>query len=441
MADSPSSTHDGQVLLLPCHECDLVSEVVIHRDGQWLQCPRCQHPLMRPAQNDQLTPALAFTALLLLTLSLLFPYLGFEKNGIERAMTVTDAAYELAIYHHPALAVIVIATIIVIPALYLLSVCWIHMSLASPGRLPGSLFLARWLPRMQPWMMADVFAIAALVSLVKIIAMAHIQLLSAFWTFSGFALILLITVTRMNTIGLWQRLLGDLQQPAQAQAGDTAQRQGLIGCQWCGQLQPLGQSHRCHHCHSFLHERHPFSLQRVWALLVTAILCCFPAHLFPIMITTSLGKTEPSTIIAGVMLFLRHGDWPIALIIFTASVLVPFGKILALGWLCIAARQRQALDMTSQMKLYRLTEWIGRWSMIDVFVVAIIVALFQMGNILTVTPGVGGLAFSAVVIFTMLAAHQFDPRLIWDRQQQLLQDSKQRPEQRQPPTLEPEKSS
>ena len=97
--------------------------------------------------------------------------------------------------------------------------------------------------------------------------------------------------------------------------------------------------------------------------------------------------------------------------------------------------------MTSQMKLYRLTEWIGRWSMIDVFVVAIIVALFQMGNILTVTPGVGGLAFSAVVIFTMLAAHQFDPRLIWDRQQQLQQYSKQRAEQRLPPTLEPEKSS
>jgi paraquat-inducible protein A len=300
------------------------------------------------------------------------------------------------------------------------------MRLASPRPLPGSLFLARWLPRMQPWMMADVFAIAALVSLIKIIAMAHIQLLSAFWTFSGFALILLITVTRMNTIGLWQRLLGDLQQPPQARAGKTAQALGLIGCEWCGQLQPLGQSHHCHHCHSPLHERHPFSLQRVWALLITAILCCIPAHLFPIMITTSLGKTEPSTIIAGVMLFIRHGDWPIAVIIFTASVLVPFGKILALSWLCVASRQQQALDMNSQMKLYRLTEWIGRWSMIDVFVVAIIVALFQMGNILTVMPGMGGVAFSAVVIFTMLAAHQFDPRLIWDQQQQL------------PPTLEPE---
>ena len=141
------------------------------------------------------------------------------------------------------------------------------------------------------------------------------------------------------------------------------------------------------------------------------------------MTTTSLGQNEPSTIIAGVMLFLRHGDWPIALIIFTASVLVPFGKILALGWLCIASRRRDTLDMKNQMALYRITEWVGRWSMIDVFVVAIIVALFQMGNILTVTPGVGGVAFSAVVIFTMLAAHQFDPRLIWDQQQTLIRNT------------------
>ncbi|MCG8392270.1 MAG: paraquat-inducible protein A [Pseudomonadales bacterium] len=415
MAQDSPPTVQNQTLLLPCHECDLVSEVTVRESSQWLQCPRCQHPLMRPADSDQLTPALASTALVLLALSLLFPYLGFEKGGLERTMTLTDAAYELAVYHHPFLAVMVIATIVVIPALYLISVCWIHVSLAGPRLLPGSLLLARWLPRLQPWMMADVFAIAALVSLVKIIAMAHIQLQSAFWTFTGYALLLLVTVTRMNTIGLWQRLLGNLQQPAGARSGLTALEQNLTGCPWCGQLQPPG-GHHCRRCGSHLHERNPFSLQRVWALLITAILCCIPAHLFPIMITTSLGKTEPSTIIAGVMLFIRHGDWPIALVIFTASVLVPFGKILALGWLCAATRQHQSLDMDSQMKLYRITEWIGRWSMIDVFVVAITVALFQLGNILTVEPGVGGVAFSAVVIFTMLAAHQFDPRLIWDRQ-------------------------
>ena len=97
MAQDANNT--SQTFLLPCHECDLVSAVSPGKDGLWLLCPRCQHPLMRPARNDQLTPALAFTALVLLALSLLFPYIGFEKNGMERAMTISDAAMELAVYY------------------------------------------------------------------------------------------------------------------------------------------------------------------------------------------------------------------------------------------------------------------------------------------------------------------------------------------------------
>jgi paraquat-inducible protein A len=135
------------------------------------------------------------------------------------------------------------------------------------------------------------------------------------------------------------------------------------------------------------------------------------------MVTTSLGNTQPATIVSGVMQFLAHGDWPIALIIFIASVLIPFGKIIALAWLCLASRQRRRLDMTAQMRLYRITEWVGRWSMIDVFVVAIVVALVRLGNLMSIQPGPAGLAFAAVVVLTMVAAMSFDPRLIWDRQQ------------------------
>jgi paraquat-inducible protein A len=116
------------------------------------------------------------------------------------------------------------------------------------------------------------------------------------------------------------------------------------------------------------------------------------------------------------MQFLSHGDWPIALIIFSASVLVPFGKIMALAWLCLAVRRGAPVDMHAQMRLYRITEWVGRWSMIDVFVVAIVVALVRLGNLMSITPGPGGVAFAAVVVLTMLAAFSFDPRLLWDRQ-------------------------
>jgi paraquat-inducible protein A len=261
-----------------------------------------------------------------------------------------------------------------------------------------------------------VFAIAALVSLIKIAGMAQVTLKPGFWAFSGFALALLVTVQRLHPLALWVRLTGPPQAPPGTRPGLTAGEQGLIGCEQCGQLQPVDGHSHCRRCGGALHPRRPASLQRTWALLIAATLCCFPAHLYPIMTTTSLGNTQPATIISGVMQFLSHGDWPIALIIFSASVLVPFGKIMALAWLCLAVRRGAPVDMHAQMRLYRITEWVGRWSMIDVFVVAIVVALVRLGNLMSITPGPGGVAFAAVVVLTMLAAFSFDPRLLWDRQ-------------------------
>lgn len=412
---------DDAATLLPCPQCDLVLSVSDPGPGEWVRCPRCGHPLARHTVHDQTSPALAVTALILLALSLSFPYIRFEKNGVGEQMGLLDAATELAAFHHPALAVVVFATIVVMPACFLVALLWVHASLrrtrerdASP--LPGTATLVRALPRWQPWMMADVFAIAALVSLIKIAGMAEVVLKPGFWAFTGFALALLITVQRLHPLALWARLAGPPLAPPGALAGRTALAQGLVGCEQCGQLQPLTGPRRCQRCGARLHRREPASLQRTWALLVAATLCCFPAHLYPIMVTTSLGHTQPATIISGVLQFIQHGDWPIALIIFTASVLVPFGKIMALAWLCLAARRDRALDMAAQMRLYRTTEWVGRWSMIDVFVVAIVVALVRLGNLLSIAPGPGGVAFAAVVVLTMLAAFSFDPRLIWDRQ-------------------------
>lgn len=418
-ADTTLQTPETQ--LIACHECDWVSEVQLD-DPRWQVCPRCQHPLVRHDRNDQLTPALALSALALLLLALLQPYITFERSGIVRTMTITDATAELAIYHHPALAVAVLLTSIIIPAAYVLAICWVYAGMLLRRALVGQQFLVRWLPVLSPWMMADVFAMAALVSLVKIIALANVTLHIAFWAYLAFALLLLATATRLNTVHLWQRLLGHHPAPTSLRAGHTAHQQGYVGCPRCGQLQPLHTTPSpaaCGRCHSPLPTRDPLTNQRVLAYLCCAILFCLPAHALPIMVTTSLGKTEPTTIIGGVMLFLKHGDWPIALIIFAASVLVPFGKIFALLWLCIATRHPEQLEMTTQMRLYRVTEWIGRWSMIDVFVVAITVALVQLGSVMSVAPGMGGVAFCAVVVFTMLAAHQFDPRLIWDAQHRI----------------------
>ena len=402
--------------LVPCPQCDLILSVAPPAPGEWVRCPRCRHPLARHTVNDQTSPALAASALILLGVAVAFPYIRFEKNGVSDQMGLLDAATQLAAFHHPALAVVVFATIVVVPACFLVALLWVHASLARATPLAGTAMLVRALPRWRPWMMADVFAIAALVSLIKIAGMAQVTLKPGFWAFSGFALALLVTVQRLHPLALWVRLTGPPQAPPGTEPGLTAEEQGLIGCEQCGQLQPVDGHSRCRRCGGALHPRRPASLQRTWALLIAATLFCFPAHLYPIMTTTSLGNTQPSTIISGVLQFLSHGDWPIALIIFSASVLVPFGKIMALAWLCLAVRRGAPVDMHAQMRLYRITEWVGRWSMIDVFVVAIVVALVRLGNLMSITPGPGGVAFAAVVVLTMLAAFSFDPRLLWDRQ-------------------------
>ncbi len=187
---------------------------------------------------------------------------------------------------------------------------------------------------------------------------------------------------------------------------------GLSHCHLCG-LTLRGEG-LCPRCGEAVHLRVPGSLQRTWALLIAAMLLYVPANAFPIMHTSALGDDRADTILEGVVYFLTEGEWAIALVIFVASVLVPLLKMLALLYLLTSVRRRSPVRPRERTRIYRLTEVIGRWSMVDVFVVALMVALVHLGQIARITPGPGALAFAAVVILTMLAASAFDPRLIWD---------------------------
>lgn len=155
------------------------------------------------------------------------------------------------------------------------------------------------------------------------------------------------------------------------------------------------------------------SIQRTWAWLVTSVILYIPANFLPITYTRFLGSDTESTILGGVVVLWEHGSYPIAAIIFFASVLVPIAKILVLSWLCISVQVESSFALSQKARLYRITEFVGRWSMIDVFVVAILVALIQLGNIMQILPGSAAVAFAAMVVTTMLAAISFDPRLLW----------------------------
>ena len=194
----------------------------------------------------------------------------------------------------------------------------------------------------------------------------------------------------------------------------TAAAAGLACCHVCYKLAPE-QQHRCPRCGAALHLRAPDSIQRAVALLITAIVLYIPANVLPIMTTTQLGSATDSTILGGVVLLIQMGSYPVAAVIFIASVMVPIAKMCALAWLCWSVERRHPASHRQRTVLYRLTEFVGRWSMTDVFVVTILVALIHLGGLLVITPGPAAVAFGGVVVMTMLAAESFDPRLIWDQ--------------------------
>ena len=201
--------------------------------------------------------------------------------------------------------------------------------------------------------------------------------------------------------------------PLNNHAHITAASKQLHSCHVCMTLNGISDSH-CHNCNSRIASRNPYSLQNTVALLITSALLYIPANLLPIMYTNYLGEKIANTIIGGVITLWSQGSYPIAIIIFVASVFVPIGKILALGWLCYSVAFNRVRSHQRNHELYRLTEFIGKWSMVDIFVVTVLVALIQMGNFMSILPGEAAIAFGTLVITTMIAAFSFDSRLIWE---------------------------
>jgi paraquat-inducible protein A len=200
----------------------------------------------------------------------------------------------------------------------------------------------------------------------------------------------------------------------------TAQNAHLISCQGCHLLCAtpghFEKAHMtCPRCGQTLYARKPDSISRTWALVLAAAVFYIPANIFPIMKVTSLGHIQADTILSGVIYFIKTGMWPIALVIFVASVFVPLLKLFILTFLLISVQAGSSWRPRDRTRLYRMIEAIGRWSMVDIYVVTLMVAIVKIGAIATIEAGPAAVYFAAVVVLTMLAAMSFDPRLIWDK--------------------------
>lgn len=211
-----------------------------------------------------------------------------------------------------------------------------------------------------------------------------------------------------------------MEHAGKAQQYLTARDAGLVSCTTCGRLNPAGVSD-CKRCGAALASRDTQSLQKVWAWWIAGVIAFVPANVYPMLKTATLGSETESTLLGGILELIHHGSLGIAAIVFFASIVIPASKFLAIAYLALSADRQSRITTHRRHQIYEVVEFIGRWSMIDVFVVAILAALVQLGSAASIHPGIAAVSFALSVAFTMLSAQSFDARLIWDADKDHLQ--------------------
>ncbi|MHB9841771.1 paraquat-inducible protein A [Paraburkholderia terrae] len=443
---SCSAHRTGYRHLIACHECDLLFRRPARANGLVARCSRCGASL-KGMHGVGLAPgamcAVTVAALITFCLAQAFPVVQLQANGMTSEATLFGAVWALWTGDMRLVAIMVFCSSILFPLVELVACAYVLIPLCVGKRHSRFNAVVRLVQHLRPWGMVEVFMLGVLITIVKMVSVAQVIPGTGLFAFAALTVMLgILAATDLG--GLWgavdetgpgrtggirsagqgyARAAPDELSPEQdtgSTAHVTARQAGLIACHTCGLLQTHAghQPHQwCLRCKSALHERRPDSVMRTCSLLLAAALAYIPANLLPIMHASSMGRSEDDTILSGVAYFWTSGDWPLAVIIFIASVLVPMLKLAVLTLQTLAAGRGSTWRPLERARLHRLVERVGRWSMLDVFVVALTVTLVHFGSFATITAGPGALAFGAVVILTMLASHQFDPRLIWDNVQ------------------------
>ncbi|MBB4515244.1 paraquat-inducible protein A [Paraburkholderia fungorum] len=411
------------ISLVACHECDLVQRESAVPHGGTLRCCRCNAELYR-AHPDSTDRALAYTltCIVLFFISNLYPIVGLAVNGDLVETTLLGAVRVLYKDGMWPLAGLVLATTFLMPLLQMVAMTYLLIPLWLKRRPYHADLVFRLMHLAQPWGMTEVLILGMLVALVKLAHIASVVPGVALWSFGALMLLLAAAGSAFDSRALWQRMggfadLASKSEAAAAAAAHTALRCGLLSCHSCGLLVKSTahvEGAACPRCGAHLHARKPESIARTWAYLIAAIVLYIPANALPVMNTSSLFGSEKDTILSGVVYLWTSGSWPLAVVVFIASIAVPMLKILALMYLVISTQRRSVVLVQQRTRIYRLVELVGRWSMLDIYVITILVALVQFNALATIQAGPAAIAFGSVVVLTMFAAMSFDPRLIWD---------------------------
>jgi paraquat-inducible protein A len=410
-------TH-GAGALRECPQCGLLCRLPPRYPGLVADCPRCGEVLWRMRRSRRTYPlCCALAALLFYLFALAAPFLEIRAYGrFSVANLSTGPAQFMAQGFGLAGALVFIVTLIA-PALKL---SLLTITLGGLRILPPDLLklLFRIYRALAPWAMIDVYLLGFLVAYTRLTAYASVHLDTALYALIGCMICMAAADGSTDIEQVWRTL------DERAGAATTSMDGRLQGCPQCGYLNCVPHTHgpdeaHCQRCGAVLHIRKPNSFSRTWAYLLAALAMYLPANMYPFMVITSLAHSTSYTIIGGIIELFQAGLWPLGLLVFFASITIPLIKIILLAYMLVTSQMGSTIHLQFRSEAYRFIDFIGRWSMIDVFMVSILIALMRFGEFASVHAAIGAVCFGAVVVLTIFAVAAFDPRLMWDAERPL----------------------
>jgi paraquat-inducible protein A len=406
-----------------CPGCGLFQTIPALMPGTTAQCTRCPTRLLRATAHPlDHSIALTATALVLLIIMCTTTLMSVQTAGIMLHAGLFSGPEELVQRGMAGLAVVVVFVTVIAPFGKLLGTLYVLIRLheATPPHHLRRVFA--FAERLRPWSMIEVFVFGVFVAYVKLGDLVEIGLDTGVFALLALTFVIIWADSALDREAIWDRL--DRKDMTDETVRITSLGRvpvGAVGCETCGLVSVLrSEDPHCPRCGSVLHERKPDSVTRTWALVIGAAILYVPANVYPVLTVMQLGAGAPATILGGVRELLLSHMYPLAALVFFASVAVPMLKLVGLTVMLIATQMGHARWLRDRTRLYYVVRWIGRWSMIDIFMEALLGALVRFGTVVTIEPGIGAVAFCGVVILTIFAAETFDPRLMWDTAAQRL---------------------
>ena len=402
-----------------CRDCGLFQRLPAIPDGEAAVCARCDALLRRNAPGAIHAARInAVVASILFVLALSLPLVDLNILGRSASSTVFSGPDMIRDRGLPALGLVVLATLIVMPAVKLTLNLTVLFGVYAPRTPPWLPWLFGWRDHLSPWAMVEVFLLGSFVAYTRLKALAHVHVGAAAVALGGVMLCIVATDATLDREAIWRALHAKgthsaPERPRPSPLPPEARTGQLIGCDECAFVDRASEGERCARCRHRLSVRKG-GVDRVWALLLAAGLLYIPANVLPVMTVERLGKGGPTTIVNGVVDLAQSHMWPLAVLVFLASLFVPVFKLLSMAAMLLMTHRRSAWQLRGRTRWFRLVKTIGRWSMIDIFAMAVLVGVVRFGPIATILPGLGAGAFCAVVLLTMAATEMFDPRLMWD---------------------------